>query len=805
MNDIDIVLRLRPTRFAFLVRPENKQALKKIFQINTCIWGGTFNPVIPFFSSRPVWWDRNGGLREDPTQITKGYIKFFKPDFIVETERGTAKKFGVSEKYVLWIDDILSQNNQTKNGYGLNAFHVYKSLFHEVFKFTMRSDIPCFNIVTNDKDLELFSAAIFGSFPDDGALNYIKSAYDRVFDPKQQNITSKLLLDSFDKELIFPLKISAYKLQDIDQFSRWDPVILIIDPTKPNDLIDMWNLRIFRRNFIVIPITWLNDCRDIIKNKIINSFKSFEQNGLMALTTVMIGRSFGLKVREKIIKLINADCNGRVVFEVNYPRIWCHSLYLGRPDAPVQVEAKSLKTIAKISNDERKIIAINGIHPDFVEGWSTEELKWANEAIFSPFNNVINPGVIVDNLEYDNFPRNDYSLSYNKDDVIRTNGRTIAFFPSHVNLPTYMPFYNGTELFMDWLKIYGIESLPSRPGRIMTQMLNALKSFMNVRFLQDDAIVTTLNTMTVNGIRAGGDETTLDKWRDIAKQAKCTLRKDNVDFHLERLCELNVLHPGIRIECTVCGEFNWYPVDDGIKLILNCTHCFNNFNFPVARPHKNAIWSYRSQGPFAVKNFALGSYTSIFAIKFLRMLLEFGETRVTWTCSLNQVIKGKNGGEKELFDFAMWWQPGSLHEKDVKLIFGESKSKAKDCFKSKDIRNMKKLAVKFPGSTIIFATLKSALDDKEKRAIRNLAEWGRKFDKRKRSFRADVVVLTANELYSKKPWLIAWNALGGKHASLMATFMHQEDILDQLSNFTQQVYLDMECKYKLLMQSKVKT
>jgi len=59
------------------------------------------------------------------------------------------------------------------------------------------------------------------------------------------------------------------------------------------------------------------------------------------------------------------------------------------------------------------------------------------------------------------------------------------------------------------------------------------------------------------------------------------------------------------------------------------------------------------------------------------------------------------------------------------LVFGEAKSFAAECFKTADIDRMKKVAEKFPGAFIVFATLKDELSDAEKSSIGELAMQGR--------------------------------------------------------------------------------
>ena len=59
MNNLYLTNRLRPTRFAFLADPNDKTQLLEIFQTNTCLWGGKYNPILPLYKRLPEkWWNR---------------------------------------------------------------------------------------------------------------------------------------------------------------------------------------------------------------------------------------------------------------------------------------------------------------------------------------------------------------------------------------------------------------------------------------------------------------------------------------------------------------------------------------------------------------------------------------------------------------------------------------------------------------------------------------------------------------------------------------------------------------------------
>ena len=92
----------------FLVRPDDQEKVLDIFRINTCLWGGKFNPIIPYFDQLPNWWNRGNYHSEDAKQVINGYLDFFEPDFIVEAEKGITQRFDFDSKRTLQLTSPLS-------------------------------------------------------------------------------------------------------------------------------------------------------------------------------------------------------------------------------------------------------------------------------------------------------------------------------------------------------------------------------------------------------------------------------------------------------------------------------------------------------------------------------------------------------------------------------------------------------------------------------------------------------------------------------------------------------------------------
>jgi hypothetical protein len=95
MTKIYASLRLRPTRIGFLVRPNDRAAVRRIMRFCACLWGGTFNPIIPVARTLPRAWRSERGGPRTGVDVAEGYLRFFEPDVVVEAKKGLAAQLGM--------------------------------------------------------------------------------------------------------------------------------------------------------------------------------------------------------------------------------------------------------------------------------------------------------------------------------------------------------------------------------------------------------------------------------------------------------------------------------------------------------------------------------------------------------------------------------------------------------------------------------------------------------------------------------------------------------------------------------------
>ncbi|MDP3758234.1 MAG: hypothetical protein Q8Q86_00795, partial [Candidatus Daviesbacteria bacterium] len=102
-------VKLRPLKIAFLVDPRNKKALLEAIQINSFLWGGTYNPIIPVAKRIPAAWKKNDkfiNFRNTAKSITLGYIDTFDPDYFVAVGNCDIKHLKLDKERIITLVDI---------------------------------------------------------------------------------------------------------------------------------------------------------------------------------------------------------------------------------------------------------------------------------------------------------------------------------------------------------------------------------------------------------------------------------------------------------------------------------------------------------------------------------------------------------------------------------------------------------------------------------------------------------------------------------------------------------------------------
>ena len=379
MSQISARVRLRPIRFAFLAKPNNLQKLLEIFKINTCLWGGKFNPIIPFFRQVPDWWDRRGYSFYTSKQIINGYLDFYEPDFLVESEKRLATDLGYNLERIFQLSDLLiDADDHNWKGNGLNVLDLYKELYLNEFQFERRHKHNIISVIAEDPIYDTFCACIFGGFPNQENLKHFDHAFNDAFDPLKITLNGSTLKELYTNGFTSPLNIGHYKIE-VDYDDHGDTTLFVLDATKPQDLIDLWNLRTFRRNILAIPIQWLNVLSDYCRRIIKESYRPIPGNphGVMFTAVTMFSRSIPHADIEGLYQeFFSVDVPGANSSQDWYPPIWLTIPRNHIRQSRAQLTA-SEKTFDVQYSEDKSNIRFDSLYPHFAAKYANKN-RWAN-------------------------------------------------------------------------------------------------------------------------------------------------------------------------------------------------------------------------------------------------------------------------------------------------------------------------------------------------------------------------------------------------------------------------------------------
>ncbi len=103
-----IDIKLRPIKIAFLVSPLDRASLLKAIQINSCLWGGVFNPIIPVYKRTPKIWGDGISRNTSAKDIIDGYISGFDPDYVVPVGDVNIDNLKIPKERIISSDEIVS-------------------------------------------------------------------------------------------------------------------------------------------------------------------------------------------------------------------------------------------------------------------------------------------------------------------------------------------------------------------------------------------------------------------------------------------------------------------------------------------------------------------------------------------------------------------------------------------------------------------------------------------------------------------------------------------------------------------------
>ena len=767
-----VKVKLRPIKLAFLVNPNDKESLLKAIEINTFLWGGMYNPIIPTYKQISSKWKKFPYEKNlSAKSVVSGYLDNFDPDYVVPM--GECVNYNLDIGHRTKIEDVSEilapvQRGGTPN-YGIGLFEILHYFYQEELRF-QPADTQDICIPHFDTYFYLFFSSVFGVLSEnidtifwDNFANHIEA---EKIDCSASNYTEFL-----NPHRMFLRRMTERYLKSRGRQGK--PRIFFLDATKPLDIMDYWNLRAIGWMLFAVPKQFIqfDKTREAILNFIEENLLPRSLNPEVYRKTTILKSRFISEDEHK--HFLNSLEESKIVSQTWYPRIWDEDTR--EADHVECCELIADTTEYDVSTD-REPIRFKGLSPKFSSHFIggagahfANEIEWQLSDDKILFAEVLPEGDSRHALSVAGFGLPDDWHLFN---------RGLVHLSGYSESTLYLRSPHAEGVFTRWLESEGWTVKLSSPGRIAQQMLQQLQGVRGTWTLASKGIIQLLDKMNrSDGKFLSAEFVRCKIFEEIANEAR-VLKLKGEDI-LNHLIATKVFQLGVKIQCPVCTKHLCYSVKDA-DYDVQCPQCLAQFSFPTDF-HK-VKWAYRTVGPFSSSNQADGAYTVLLTLRFFSNFPWF-DGAMTPLMSFT----AKNGKVDIEADLALFFQESKSRHSKTELIFVECKSF--NSFQRKDVNRMKDLSKAFPKAVIVFAKLGDSLDNKEKTILRLLVNRSRNNRKNGRSFNP-ILILTETELISETHFTENWRRAGGIHARF-ANSSTLSNLLE-LCDFTQQIYLDID-------------
>ena len=607
-----------------------------IIEINTFLWGGMYNPIIPTYKELPAAW-QDAPFVESPSaqELVSGYLDNFDPDYVIPMGECTDYAINFIDigdlNKIRAISQILDPEDiDNVSAYGIDLFEVLGYFFEDQLKFQRKYPldicVPQFS-----GDFDLFFASVFGKLPE-GIDNFFWERVANHLEAKKIDCSSANYIELLEPSKIFLRRMTRQYLTHRGNFEN---CVYFLDASEPIDIADFWNLRAVGWNVLGVPKQFsqedtVQECvRGLIKE---NYDRPRSKDRFYRPITLLKSRSisedelnqFAASFNSSLSDLPDKDKGPKYLFQTIYPRIWDE--WARGYDHVECCEIESDTVEHDISTNEATI-RVKTLDSEFHRHLSigVGEPRFVNEFNLRLYGD--------EELLADVIPKGDLNLArvIGRYDPLswRISRKGLVHLSKRSESVMELSIPYAESIFTRWLELQGWTVNLTSPGKIAKQMLQQLDGVHGTWILAKKDIIQLLgemssytnilkkileeltklqDTLQRNGIQGSADEieefvrhlkeiepqlagdkrpmlaTTF--WSKLSEIAGKALEKKEGESNevrkqriaslatqfREKLIDSNALQLGLEVQCTVCNKRSWYSLKN-MDYELRCPEC----------------------------------------------------------------------------------------------------------------------------------------------------------------------------------------------------------------------------------------
>ncbi len=721
-------------------------------------------------------------------------MEFFEPDVLVEAESGLAASIGYGalgedrfHSQLLTLDELHSSQDARppELRFGLPVIDAYSDIYESKRQFVLRDPRPTF--VFNETPLTPIVEAVFGAFPKDAGAEYFAECYGRVFEAKAVDVGPEHWFAYFRDGATTPFLPTNHKL-DITPRGNRRLTFFVFDHTKPHDLIDYWNRRLFESPVYPVPLVWAAELSETMTKMVTENFRPIPNNpfGTKFTSHIHFGRSMSQEAINEFFKTHLSNCPQDALWPAGtwHPRVPEGS---GGPHTERhQVDVDKVDFDAELQED--RAVSFRTLAPTFAERYGLGQSCWANVVRLQAYNCEDVALVHPSNLKDRRTPRLFRSLLERP--IITREG--LVLLQKYEGVRERLELSEGEAAISAWLKGFGIDATLSGAGRIAKQLIGSLGGLWGVHLIAEEETIKLLDSMAGQEVvRGAKDDATRKQFQGRTAQVarwKTLIDRRAEDslpsLALEDFPKHGILKAGLGVDCPNCQHSNWFGLDE-VDYDVTCERCLRSFRFPQggAKPD----WRYRVTGPFSVPNFAEGAYAVALTLAAIsRKLHGASDVEMTFATALDL----KHARRTCEVDFALWCGDRAMLGQSSEPVFvvGEAKSYAVEAITEDDLNTLKQVAEAVPRTVLVVSVMKKAFSETEKSLLADLVRWS--WERAGDGPRALVVLLTGIELFAHYNVETAWKEAGEPYPT--DSGYHTFADLREFGYATQRIHLGLD-------------
>jgi len=681
MNTTRVYIKKRPVKIGFLIEEGNIDDLVEIAGVNTLLWGGIYNPIIPI----------NGNNE----RLSKNLIKTFDVDTIS------------SEKNNKKINDFIKNRDYFKIGFESDSVFLdqsktifkYTDIRHLIYyiwdnilkkKSNNKSDYYIANWDKADPLNKLFSID-FG-YLDNKILSNIKEIYLGYLRAKEININRGEVLCENLEMSFNPIILTGKGLQKTYRYKPHNLSFYIGNENSFDDLLNYWNIRACGCNIMFLPKNHLERYKNIILKRIKRLdepitglsgiykeidiyYRNVKEDEIKKLL-----ESFDIKQELIYIKCDNEMRDGLNLKPAKY--------YFSKEETLGIIEKEYDNLNINIHLNEKLFQGTHniGINHEYVVSIDT----YLNDIDFPDYTINI-PNIPQLNKYYTK------NISYSTDNI-RGKGNTIDIITELTNDFLTLNPIKKYGLIKEIFGYIGFEAKYSQAGIITKNIIEKFGGIQSCRVFKIRGVRELLNSLnkeefatssyvSKNIYLKGQFKEYEDLFIEPRENNKLT-KEDVFDFLLRK----RVLMPGFELICEKCNQKNWNSINE-LKEFWKCNYC-DSINQIILQLETKAhlILRYRKSGLFSKDNNQEGAIPVILTlIQFNTMLRSFKNFIYTTSLNLNNNLLNCE------VDFCLL--NVDRFDGEIEIGIAECKSEGGN-IDIEDIKNMKLIRDKFQEKNI---------------------------------------------------------------------------------------------------------